>query len=90
LVSKALLILVSEYVGWSEESGGVLLTAMYDVFKKKIGRKEEIDLLFIGQMFYLSQSEIKFHNIATKSKFGVRTSETICFAENVDSLPIFT
>jgi hypothetical protein len=45
---------------------------------------------FIGQMFYLSQSEIKFHNIATKSKFGVRTGETICFAENVDSLPIFT
>jgi hypothetical protein len=45
LVSKALLILVSEYVGWSESSGGVLLTAMYDVFKKKIRRKEEIDLL---------------------------------------------
>ena len=45
MVSKALLILVSEYVGWSESSGGVLLTAMYDVFKKKIERKEEIDLL---------------------------------------------
>lgn len=45
LVSKALLILVSEYVGWSEQSGGVLLTAMYSVFKKKIERKEEIDLL---------------------------------------------
>lgn len=42
---KELLIFVSEYVGWSEESGGVLLTAMYDVFKKKIGRKEDIDLL---------------------------------------------
>jgi len=41
-------------------------------------------------MFYLSQSEIKFHIIATKSKFGVRTGETIRFAENVDSLPIFT
>lgn len=35
----------SEYVGWSDSSGGVLLTAMYNVFKKKIERKEEIDLL---------------------------------------------
>lgn len=36
----------SEYVGWSENSGGVLLTAMKDVFQKKIDRKEkEIDLL---------------------------------------------
>jgi hypothetical protein len=45
---------------------------------------------FIGQKFYLSQSKIKFHIIATKSKFGVRTGETIHFAENIDSLPIFT
>ena len=32
-------------MAWSEDSGGVLLTAMYEVFKKKIDRKEDIDLL---------------------------------------------
>ncbi|CAC5360098.1 CASP7 [Mytilus coruscus] len=33
------------HVAWSENSGGVLLTAMYNVFKKKIDNKQDIDLL---------------------------------------------
>ncbi|OPL32996.1 hypothetical protein AM593_01194, partial [Mytilus galloprovincialis] len=35
----------SEHIAWSEDSGGVLLTAMYNVFKKKIDNKQDIDLL---------------------------------------------
>ncbi|XP_076103316.1 caspase-7-like [Mytilus galloprovincialis] len=34
-----------EHIAWSEDSGGVLLTAMYNVFKKKIDNKQDIDLL---------------------------------------------
>lgn len=35
----------SEHIAWSEDSGGALLTAMYNVFKKKIDNKQDIDLL---------------------------------------------
>jgi hypothetical protein len=38
---------------------------------------------FIGQMFYLSQSEISFHIITVESNFGVGTVQTISFAENM-------
>ncbi|XP_063433549.1 caspase-7-like [Mytilus trossulus] len=34
-----------EHIAWSEDSGGVLLTAMYNVFKEKIKNKQDIDLL---------------------------------------------
>ncbi|CAC5426707.1 CASP7 [Mytilus coruscus] len=35
----------AEHTAWSEDSGGALLTAMYNVFKKKINNKQDIDLL---------------------------------------------
>ncbi|XP_052100981.1 caspase-3-like [Mytilus californianus] len=33
------------HIAWSEDAGGALLTAMYNVFKKKIDNKQDIDLL---------------------------------------------
>lgn len=43
--------------------------------------------------FYLSQSEINFIIITAESNFGIRTGETIHFAENIfifTSLPQFS
>ena len=45
-----------------------------------------VTVSFIGQMFYLSQSEFRFHIITVASNFGI--GKTISFAENIASLLI--
>ena len=45
-------------------------------------------VIFIDQMFRLGQSEISFHIIMVETNFGVRTRESIRFAENIASLLI--
>jgi len=47
-----------------------------------------VTVTFIGQKFSLSQSQINLH-ITAISNFSLKTGETIRFAENIASSPVF-
>lgn len=65
------------------EQGVDILSLLY---RSKSGQHTLVTIMFIGQMFSLSKSEISFHFIMAESNFWVGIDEMIRFAKNITSM----